>query len=81
MHIAGGASAAYRREIEAADDPDAKRQEIEDRLDRLGSPFRTAEATGQDIIDPRDTRPLVCRWADLVARVRRPGPGPVRFRP
>ncbi|MEO5898958.1 MAG: carboxyl transferase domain-containing protein [Ilumatobacteraceae bacterium] len=68
MHIAGGASAAYRREIEAADDPDAKRQEIEDRLNKLGSPFRTAEATGQDIIDPRDTRPLI---ADFVADAQR----------
>ena len=58
MHIAGGASAAYRREIEAADDPAAKQAEIEARLQRLASPFRTAEATGQDIIDPRDTRPL-----------------------
>ena len=28
MHIAGGAAAAYRREIEAADDPDAARREI-----------------------------------------------------
>jgi methylmalonyl-CoA decarboxylase subunit alpha len=57
MHIAGGASAAYRREIEEAADPEAKRQEIESRLNLLASPFRTAEATGQDIIDPRDTRP------------------------
>ena len=56
MHIAGGASAAYRREIEAAADPDAKRAEIEARLQAVASPFRTAEATGQDIIDPRDTR-------------------------
>jgi acetyl-CoA carboxylase carboxyltransferase component len=69
MHIAGGASAAYRREIEAADDPDAKRQEIEDRLNKLGSPFRTAEATGQDIIDPRDTRPLVADFVEDAQRV------------
>lgn len=56
MHISGGASAAYRREIEAAPDPEAKRREIEARLMAIASPFRTAEATGQDIIDPRDTR-------------------------
>ena len=49
---------------------------------KVRSPFRSAEAFDiEDIIDPRDTRPLLCRWADLVARVRRPGPGPVRFRP
>ena len=59
MHIAGGASAAYRREIESADDPEAKRQEIEARLQAIASPFRTAEATGQDIIDPRETRAVL----------------------
>ncbi|MDH3679253.1 MAG: propionyl-CoA carboxylase [Acidimicrobiia bacterium] len=62
MHISGGASAAYRREIESADDPEAKQAEIEDRLNALASPFRTAEATGQDIIDPAETRPLIARF-------------------
>jgi acetyl-CoA carboxylase carboxyltransferase component len=62
MHIAGGTSAAYRREIESAPDPEVKRQEIEDRLNALASPFRTAEATGQDIIDPARTRALICRF-------------------
>lgn len=62
MHIAGGAAAAYRREIEAAEDPDAKRAEIEARLNALASPFRTAEATGQDIIDPAETRPLLAEF-------------------
>jgi acetyl-CoA carboxylase carboxyltransferase component len=62
MHIEGGAQAAYRREIESAPDPEAKRAEIEARLKQLASPFRTAEATGQDIIDPRDTRRLLCEF-------------------
>jgi acetyl-CoA carboxylase carboxyltransferase component len=69
MHISGGASAAYRREIESADDPDAKRQEIEDRLNALASPFRTAEATGQDIIDPAETRPLIAEFVDDAQRI------------
>ncbi len=64
MHIAGGAAAAYRREIESAPDPEARRQEIEARLEAMASPFRTAEATGQDIIDPRDTRPLLCEFVE-----------------
>ena len=60
MHIEGGVSAAYRREIEAAPDPEAKRQEIEARLNELRSPFRTAHAFAvEDLIDPRDTRPLL----------------------
>ena len=83
MHIAGGASAAYRREIEAAPDPDAKRQEIEDRLNKLGSPFRTAEATGQDIIDPRDTRPLLADFVEDAQRVlvRQLGPPLIPYFP
>jgi acetyl-CoA carboxylase carboxyltransferase component len=68
MHIAGGASAAYRREIESAADPEQRRREIEAELEALASPFRTAEATGQDIIDPRDTRLLL---ADFVADAQR----------
>ncbi|MDC0068820.1 methylmalonyl-CoA carboxyltransferase [Gammaproteobacteria bacterium] len=69
MHIAGGASAAYRREIESADDPEAMRQEIEDRLRALTSPFRTAEATGQDIIDPRETRQRLCEFVRDAQRI------------
>ena len=64
LPIEGGVQAAYRREIEAAPDPDARRREIEQRLDALRSPFRTAESFGiEEIIDPRDTRPLLCEWA------------------
>lgn len=69
MHIAGGAAAAYRREIESADDPQAKQAEIEARLNALASPFRTAEATGQDIIDPRETRAFACEFAEEAQRV------------
>jgi len=59
MHIEGGVFAAYRREIESAPDPEAKRAEIETRLNSLKSPFRTAHAFAvDDIIDPRDTRKL-----------------------
>lgn len=69
MHISGGASAAYRREIESAPDPDAKRQEIEARLNAIASPFRTAESTGQDIIDPRHTRALLCEFVEDAQRI------------
>ncbi len=69
MHIAGGASAAYRREIESAPDPEAKREEIESMLRAFASPFRTAEATGQDIIDPRETRRVLADFAKDAQRV------------
>lgn len=69
MHIEGGVSAAYRRVIEAADDPAAKQREIEQELDALASPFRTAEATAQDIIDPADTRDLLVEFVHDAQRV------------
>jgi acetyl-CoA carboxylase carboxyltransferase component len=79
MHIAGGASAAYRREIDSAPDPEATRKEIEDRLNALASPFRTAEATGQDIIDPAETRPLVAEFVADAQRVLAGQLGPPRL--
>jgi acetyl-CoA carboxylase carboxyltransferase component len=79
MHIEGGTAAAYRREIETAADPAAKRREIESRLEALASPFRTAEATGQDIIDPRETRALLCEFVEDAQRVLRTQLGPTAF--
>jgi acetyl-CoA carboxylase carboxyltransferase component len=83
MPIEGGALAAYRREIESAPDPEARRAEIEAKLQALASPFRTAEATGQDIIDPRETRPLLCEFAADAQRVLRTqlGPAPAPYLP
>ena len=66
MHIEGGTSAAYRREIEDSPDPEVKREEIERRLLAIASPFRTAEAFNiEDIIDPRDTRPILCNFVNM----------------
>jgi acetyl-CoA carboxylase carboxyltransferase component len=83
MHIQGGASAAYRREIDSAVDPASKRAEIEARLEAIASPFRTAEATGQDIIDPRQTRSVVSRFVREAQRIlaTQIGPSPVPYRP
>lgn len=66
LPIEGGIEVAYKSEIEASDDPAEKLEEIRDRLNKVRSPFRTAEHFGiEDIIDPRDTRPLLCEFADL----------------
>ena len=63
LPIEGGVMAAHRKEIEAASDPEAKRIELEERVRKYASPFRTAEAFGvEEIIDPRDTRPLLCEF-------------------
>ena len=79
MHIEGGTFAAYRREIESAPDPAAKEAEIEQRLKQIASPFRTAEATGQDIIDPRDTRALLCEFVEDAQTILRDQLGPARI--
>ena len=61
--IEGGVAAAYRREIEAAPDPDAHRAAIEERMLRLRSPIRAAHQFDVvDLIDPRDTRKLACTF-------------------
>lgn len=70
LPIEGGVQAAYRRDIEAAPDPAVKRKELEDMLEQYRSPFRTAEAFGiEEIIDPRDTRPLLCDWVHLAYEI------------
>ncbi len=66
LPLEGGIEAAYRRELEAAPDRATLMREIEERLNALRSPFRTAEAFGiEAIIDPRDTRPLLTDWVSL----------------
>jgi acetyl-CoA carboxylase carboxyltransferase component len=74
--IEGGVMAAHKAEIEAADDPAAKRAELETFYLNLTSPFRTAEKFGiLDIIDPRETRSILCDWVEdawsLVCSTRR----------
>jgi acetyl-CoA carboxylase carboxyltransferase component len=79
LPIEGGVMAAYRREIEASPDPDARRREIEEMLNELRSPFRTAEAFGvEEIIDPRDTRRLLCDWIEMAYDVLPQDLGPKR---
>jgi acetyl-CoA carboxylase carboxyltransferase component len=64
LPIEGGVEAAYRRQIQAADDPDRLRAEIEEKLASLRDPILTAEVFGiEEIIDPRDTRPLLVEYA------------------
>ncbi|MDQ1448317.1 MAG: hypothetical protein QOC79_1288, partial [Actinomycetota bacterium] len=82
LPLEGGIEAAYKAQLEAAADPDALRAEIEQRLTARQSPFKTAEAfLVEEIIDPRDTRPLLCEFAELAARVLRPGPTARGLRP
>jgi acetyl-CoA carboxylase carboxyltransferase component len=63
--VEGGVSAAYRKEIAEAEDPKARQAELEAYYNRIGSPFRTAERFAiLDIIDPRETRSILCDWIE-----------------
>jgi len=65
LPLEGGVAVAFRREIAAADNPEAKRRELEEKLARGRSPFPRAELFGvHDLIDPRRTRPTLCEWLE-----------------
>jgi len=82
LPVEGGVEAAYRADLEASDDPAALLAEITERLNSVRSPFRTAEAfLVEEIIDPAETRPLLCEFANLVAPLRTPGPARFPYRP
>ena len=82
LPIEGGIEAAYRAELAAAPDPTKLRGEIEQHLNQFRSPFLTAEAfLIEEIIDPRDTRPLLCEFANLAAPLRTPGRVATSMRP
>jgi acetyl-CoA carboxylase carboxyltransferase component len=65
LPVAGGVETAYRRLIADAPDPERARAEIEARLTLMKSVFPVAEAFGvEELIDPRDTRPLLIRFLE-----------------
>ncbi len=82
LPIEGGIEVAYKAEIAEADDPDAHLAKIKERLNRLRSPFRSAEYFEvEQIIDPRETRRHLCDWAKLARRATRPTPPTFWYRP
>ena len=82
LPVEGGIEAAYKAELEAAEDREATLRDIEERLEQARSPFRTAETYWvEEIIDPRDTRALLCEFANLAAPLREPGPTRFTYRP
>ncbi len=82
LPLEGGIEAAYRAELAASENPKALYTEIEQRLNVFRSPFRTAEAfLVEEIVDPRDTRTLLCEFVNLAAPLRKPGVVATSFRP
>jgi len=80
LPVRGGVEAAFRAHLEQADDPAAEAERIRATLAAVTSPFRTAERFGvQDLIDPRDSRPLLCGWVHDAYRVLPELTGPPSF--
>jgi len=79
LPLEGGVSAAFKREIAAANNPKEREQQIEQELREFASPYLTAEVFGvEEIIDPRDTRAYLCRLieASKYKRLTSLGPKP-----
>ena len=82
LPMAGGIEAAYKRQLEAAEDPEAELKELYRKFEAMRSPFRTAEAfIAEEIIDPRDTRPLVVDFVHHAYRVIKAEPRSFGMRP
>jgi len=77
--VEGGVAAAYRRDIASAPDPEARRRELEEKLVGVRSPFRAAEAGDViDMIDPRDTRSIICKFVKAMQPLLKRNAGPKR---
>ena len=77
LPLEGGIEAAYKRELAAAPDRAQLMREIEARLNAVRSPFRAAEVFNiEEIIDPRDTRPLLTDWVSLAYELESTRLGP-----
>lgn len=65
LPVEGGLQVAYRRKLEESDNPQALIEKLATQFESFRSPLRTATAFGvEEIIDPRDTRPLLCAWVE-----------------
>jgi acetyl-CoA carboxylase carboxyltransferase component len=59
----GAVNIIFRKELESADDPEARRAELlEEYTERFANPYVAAErGYVDDVIDPRETRAVLCR--------------------
>jgi acetyl-CoA carboxylase carboxyltransferase component len=82
----GGIEAAYKRQLAESDDPAALRAELNARIESVRGPVGPLNRFQiEELIDPRDTRRLVCEWAETAFRiVSQPAglvPRALQFRP
>jgi acetyl-CoA carboxylase carboxyltransferase component len=82
----GGIEAAYKRQLAEADNPEALRAELMARIESARGPVGPlSKFQIEEIIDPRDTRGMICEWVGtaykVVSRPARLVPRAMQFRP
>ena len=82
----GGIEAAYKRQLAEAEDPRALRDELMARIESARGPVGPLSRFQiEELIDPRDTRRLICEWLEtawrLVTQPARLVPRKLQFRP
>ena len=80
LPVEGGVAVAFGRAIAQADDPAAERERLEAEMLSRQSPAPRAETFSiHELIDPRDTRPVLCAWIERVQSMLPALSGPRRF--
>ncbi len=82
----GGIEAAYKRQLAESDDPEALRAELMARIESARGPVGPLSRFQiEEMIDPRDTRKMICDWTEtahkLVSQPARLVPRTLQFRP
>ncbi len=82
----GGIEAAYKRQLAEAADPAALRAELNARIESARGPIGPLNRFQiEEMIDPRDTRRLICEWLPTAYRVAshpdKLSPRALQFRP
>jgi acetyl-CoA carboxylase carboxyltransferase component len=71
---AGSAAVARKSEVDSEEDPEKKRKELLEKFEQMEGPYMAAGSYRiDDIIDPRETRPIIIKHLE-VARTRRKEP-------
>jgi acetyl-CoA carboxylase carboxyltransferase component len=82
----GGIEAAYKRQLAEAEDPVALRDELYARIESARGPVGPLNRFQiEEMIDPRDTRKMICEWVEtaykMVTQPARLVPRALQFRP
>ncbi len=82
----GGIEAAYKRQLAEAEDPAALRAELNARIESARGPVGPLNRFEiEEMVDPRDTRRLICEWVETAYKIinqpARLVPRDIQFRP